>query len=68
MFLLTDMFKYKPMIIFEAASYVATWVLLIWANGVFAMQMMEFAYGIATSTEVAYYTYVYAKVTKRFLL
>ena len=25
---------------------------------------MQFTYGIATSTEVAYYTYIYAKVPK----
>jgi hypothetical protein len=26
------------------------------------MQFMQFVYGVATSTEVAYYTYIYAKV------
>jgi hypothetical protein len=26
------------------------------------MQFMQFIYGVATSTEVAYYTYIYAKV------
>ena len=62
MFLLTDLLKYKPMIVFEALAYVVTWILLIWANGVAAMQAMEFTYGVATSTEVAYYTYIYAKV------
>lgn len=61
-FLLTDLLKYKPMIIFEGMAYVITWVLLLWANGVLAMQMMQFVYGVATSTEVAYYTYIYAKV------
>ena len=29
------------------------------------MQFMEIAYGIATSTEIAYFTYIYAKVGKQ---
>ncbi|KAF0295654.1 Thiamine transporter 2 [Amphibalanus amphitrite] len=61
-FLLTDMVRYKPMIIFEALGYIATWTLLIWGRGVVQMQLMEFMYGIATSTEVAYLTYIYARV------
>ena len=63
-FLLTDFLRYKPVIVFEGLSYIATWALLLWANGVQWMQVMEFSYGIATSTEVAYYTYIYSKVLK----
>ena len=50
------------MIMIEGLSYVVTWILLLWAEGVAAMQFMEFMYGVATSTEIAYYTYIYAKV------
>ena len=28
-------------------------------------KVMQFTYGVATSTEVAYYTYIYAKVSRR---
>ena len=52
------------MINLEGAAYVGTWCLLLWADGVGAMQGMQFLYGVATSTEVAYYTYIYAKVPK----
>ncbi|KAK7068803.1 hypothetical protein SK128_003851 [Halocaridina rubra] len=65
-FLLTDLLRYKPMIIFEGLGYVATWSLLLWARGVRWMQFMEFCYGIATSTEVAYYTYIYAQVSTKY--
>lgn len=65
-FLLTDLLRYKPVIVFEGIGYVVTWSLLLWARGVAAMQFMEFMYGIATSTEVAYYTYIYAKVAGKF--
>lgn len=51
-FLLTDFVRYKPMIVTEGLAYVITWVLLLWAEGVAAMQFMEFMYGVATSTEV----------------
>lgn len=61
-FLLTDYVKYKPMIIFEGLAFVATWILLVFASGVQWMQLMQFFYGIATSTEVAYYAYIYSKV------
>ena len=64
-FLLTDLLRYKPVINLEGAAYVATWAMLLWADGVGAMQGMEFMYGVATSTEVAYYTYIYAKVLRR---
>ncbi|CAL4187848.1 unnamed protein product, partial [Meganyctiphanes norvegica] len=65
-FLLTDFLRYKSVIVFEGFGYVITWSLLLWARGVPAMQFMEFTYGIATSTEVAYYTYIYAKVSKEY--
>jgi len=62
-FLFTDLLKYKSVIVFEGLAYVITWVLLLWGKGLLAMQFMQVAYGIATSTEVAYFTYIYAKVS-----
>ena len=83
-FLLTDLAKYKPVIVLEGFAYIATWVtylqylqylyskylsylqypqvLLLWGRGVGQMQLMETVYGLATSTEVAYFTYIYASV------
>jgi len=55
--------RYKSVIVFEGLAYVITWVLLLWGKGLLAMQFMQVAYGIATSTEVAYFTYIYAKVS-----
>ena len=62
-FLLTDYLKYKPVIILESVAYIITWSLLIWADGVKWMEVMEFMFGVCTATEVAYYTYIYAKVS-----
>ncbi|CAH1781615.1 unnamed protein product [Owenia fusiformis] len=62
-FLLTDLLKYKPVIVFEALTYIATWLLLLWGQGVFQMQIMQFTYGFATATEIAYYSYIYPAVS-----
>ncbi len=64
-FLVTDLARYKAVIVVEGFAYVATWCLLLWTEGVAWMQAMQVAYGVATATEVAYYTYIYAKVEPR---
>ena len=56
------------MFLFKGLAYVATWCLLLWANGTEWMQFMQFVYGVATSTEIAYYTYIYAKVRKMYIV
>ena len=55
--------RYKPVIVVEALAYIATWVLLLWGRGMSAMQAVEFCHSFATSTEVAYYTYIYVQVS-----
>jgi len=62
-FLFTDLTRYKAVIVLEGFSYILTWILLLWGNGLAQMQVMQVAYGIATSTEVAYFTYIYAKIS-----
>ena len=57
-----NFFRYKPIIIFEIGAYWSTWALLVWANGVPWMKFMQFTFGLASATEVAYYTYMYAQV------
>ncbi|MCI4375694.1 hypothetical protein PGIGA_G00112420 [Pangasianodon gigas] len=61
-FLATDYLRYKPVIILQAASYVITYAMLVKAQGVLAMQLLEFFYGVATATEIAYYSYIYSVV------
>lgn len=63
-FLVTDLLRYKPVIIIEGLAYLATRILLIWTGTVLAMQFMQFAYGVATGAEVAYYSYIYAVVDR----
>lgn len=39
-FLLTDLLRYKPVIILEGISAIITWCLLIWGKSVQLMQVM----------------------------
>ncbi|XP_077927533.1 thiamine transporter 2-like isoform X1 [Halichoerus grypus] len=62
-FILTDYVRYKPVIILQGISLIITWLLLVFGQGVKAMQVLEFFYGMVSATEVAYYAYVYSVVS-----
>ncbi|XP_071455681.1 thiamine transporter 1-like [Hetaerina americana] len=64
-FLVTDILRYKAVILFDAVCGIITWSLLAWAPGLFAAQLLEFFYGAFMAGEVAYYSYVYARVENR---
>ncbi|XP_076639695.1 thiamine transporter 2-like isoform X2 [Colletes latitarsis] len=64
-FLITDFVRYKPIIILCGFSGTITYLLIIFGQNVLLMQIMEFFYGLFLSTEVAYYTYIYAKVDRK---
>ncbi|CAD5205861.1 unnamed protein product [Bursaphelenchus okinawaensis] len=64
-FIITDLLKYKPVVVIEAAALTTTWALLVFGNTVWQMQIMQIAFGLATSAEIAYYSYLYAVVDKR---
>ncbi|XP_031452053.1 thiamine transporter 2-like [Phasianus colchicus] len=62
-FLITDYVRYKPILLLQGISFIVTWLLLLFAHGLVAMQVMEFFYGMVTATEVAYYAYIYSVVS-----
>ncbi|KAL2087469.1 hypothetical protein ACEWY4_016297 [Coilia grayii] len=61
-FLATDYLRYKPLLILQAGSLIVTYAMLVKAQGVVAMQVLEFFFGIATATDIAYYSYIYSVV------
>lgn len=61
-FLFTDYLRYKPMLIIDGLAYIATWSLLLWAQGVPLMKLMQVTYGLATAGDIGYFSYLYAKV------
>uniref|UniRef100_A0A8D0GBN5 Solute carrier family 19 member 3 n=1 Tax=Sphenodon punctatus TaxID=8508 RepID=A0A8D0GBN5_SPHPU len=62
-FVITDYMRYKHIIILQGVSFIITWLMLLFAHGVPAMQVVEFFYGMVTATEVAYYAYIYSVVS-----
>ncbi|CAB0008664.1 unnamed protein product [Nesidiocoris tenuis] len=63
-FLVTDMLRYKPIIVLNSLAGILLYVMLIFCRSVFAIQLVEVLYGLYIACEVAYYTYIYAKVDK----
>ncbi|KAM6893954.1 thiamine transporter 1 [Xenentodon cancila] len=61
-FLATDYLRYKPVLLLQATSLVVTYAMLWKAQGKVAMQLLEFFFGLATASEVAYYSYIYSVV------
>ncbi|XP_041822064.1 thiamine transporter 1 [Chelmon rostratus] len=61
-FLATDYLCYKPVLVLQATSLVVTYVMLLKVQGLLAMQLLEFFFGLATASEVAYYSYIYSVV------
>lgn len=61
-FLATDYLCYKPVLVLQATSLVVTYVMLLKAQSMLAMQLLEFFFGLATASEVAYYSYIYSVV------
>ncbi|EFO14690.1 hypothetical protein LOAG_13826 [Loa loa] len=44
-FFLTDILRYKPIVIMEAVMLCITWILLIWGKTIWQMQIMQIAFG-----------------------
>ncbi|KAM4559920.1 thiamine transporter 1 [Odontesthes bonariensis] len=61
-FLITDYLRYKPVLVLQATSLVVTYAILWKAQGMVAMQLLEFFFGLATASDVAYYSYIYSVV------
>ncbi|XP_034488291.1 thiamine transporter 1 [Drosophila innubila] len=65
-FLVTDFLRYKPLIIANALTGIVIWSVLIWTTTLLGLQIVEVFYGFYQATEVAYYSYIYAKVDKKY--
>ncbi|XP_069365887.1 thiamine transporter 2-like [Maniola hyperantus] len=61
-FLVTDFLRFKPVIILSGLSGISVYAVLLWTSSVEWLQVSQFLYGLYMATEVAYLTYIYAKV------
>ncbi|XP_014854401.1 PREDICTED: folate transporter 1 [Poecilia mexicana] len=62
-FLLTDLLRYKPVLIIQGISHVVIWVLMLLGATLLHMQLMEFFYGITMACRVAYSSYIFSLVS-----
>ncbi|KAL1513893.1 hypothetical protein ABEB36_003233 [Hypothenemus hampei] len=65
-FLITDLCRYKPLIVVLGASGIVVWSMLLWTTNLFELQILQVFYGAFAACEVAYFTYIYAKVDKAY--
>lgn len=63
-FAFTDYFHYRSLLILDVSAYITTWVLILWAQGISAMIVMQVSYGLATAGEIGYFSYLYSMVDK----
>ncbi|XP_013168220.1 PREDICTED: thiamine transporter 1-like [Papilio xuthus] len=61
-FLITDFLRFKPVIIISGLSGISVYAVLLWTKSLQWLQVSQFLYGLYMATEVAYLTYIYAKV------
>ncbi|KAM9318653.1 solute carrier family 19 member 3b [Pholidichthys leucotaenia] len=61
-FLLTDFLRYKPLIVLQGLFLVSNYVLLCFIPGLPAMTFLQVNYAVVTSTEVAYFSYIYSVI------
>uniref|UniRef100_A0A182QBU7 Reduced folate carrier n=1 Tax=Anopheles farauti TaxID=69004 RepID=A0A182QBU7_9DIPT len=63
-FLVTDLLRYKPIIIVNGAAGIVVWSMLTWTTTLEALKVLEIFYGTYCAAEVAYFSYIYAKVDR----
>nr|XP_032828131.1 LOW QUALITY PROTEIN: reduced folate transporter-like [Petromyzon marinus] len=61
-FLLSDLLRYKPMLVLQSASLVAVWLLLLFTQGILGIQFVEFFYGVSMAARVAFSPILFALV------
>ncbi|XP_065088130.1 folate transporter 1-like [Ochlerotatus camptorhynchus] len=64
-FLITDYFRYKPLIIVSGLAGTVVWSLFVWSSSLGAVQVLEVFYGTYLAAELAYYAYIYARVDRK---
>ncbi|XP_028998610.1 reduced folate transporter isoform X2 [Betta splendens] len=62
-FLLTDLLRYKPVLVIQGVSQVVIWLILLRGSTLLQMQLMEFFYGITMACRVAYSSYIFSLVS-----
>lgn len=62
-----SLFLQSKLLVVTGLSGISIYVILLWTTSVEWLQVSQFLFGLYMATEVAYYTYMYAKVTLHLL-
>lgn len=57
-------FRYKPIIVLSAICGIIVFSALLWIDDWLGIYIAQITYGLFMACEVAYYTYIYAKVKR----
>ncbi|XP_030383219.1 thiamine transporter 1-like [Scaptodrosophila lebanonensis] len=63
-FLVTDFIRYKPIIVLSTVAGIIVFAMLLWTRSLLELQIAQIFYGTVVAAEVAYYTYIYTKVSR----
>nr|CAD7401272.1 unnamed protein product [Timema poppensis] len=63
--LITDILRYKPIIVLEGFTGIVVWSLFAWGKDFNHFIAAEAVWGLFAATEVAYFTYIYATVDRQ---
>ena len=66
LFIITDLTRYKPVVVAYSASYVICYVTLVFGKGIELMKLMQVVYALATACEVGFYSYPYNVLDKKY--
>ncbi|XP_028649133.1 solute carrier family 19 member 3b [Erpetoichthys calabaricus] len=64
-FMVTDLLRYKPVMVLQAVFAIITFVLLCFAQGMASLKAVQFCFAMVTATEVAYFSYIYSMVPSK---
>ncbi|XP_058835349.1 thiamine transporter 1-like [Topomyia yanbarensis] len=63
-FLITDYFRYKPLIVLSSLAGLVYWALFIWTSQLRCLQLAEVFYGTYKAADVAFWSYIYVRVER----
>ncbi|XP_055599714.1 thiamine transporter 1-like [Uranotaenia lowii] len=63
-FLITDYFRYKPLLVLAGIAGMLHWATMIWCTGIRWLQLSEVFYGTLKAADVAFWSYIYARVDR----
>lgn len=64
-FLITDYFRYKPLIIVSGLAGTVVWSLFVWSRSLEALKVLQVFYGMFLAAEIGFYSYIYTRVDRQ---